>query len=170
MTGSFLERLSEILTGNVAFLGIGNIDRADDAAGMVLARKLGEAGVASVFEGGVVPEKIVPALRDGAFNTVVLLDAVAISAVPGLLVILDAQELATKFPMVSTHKVSLGLLANIINTSGAVKVWLVGVQPQTIEFGLCGLSPHVEKTVHFAAHHIAEFMTLQVLQEQQTCI
>jgi hydrogenase maturation protease len=167
MTDSFIENLSEILIGNVAFLGIGNIDRGDDGAGMALARLLSDARVTRVYDGGMTPEKYLSVLRDNGCDTIVFLDAVEMGAQPGSLTILDAQEIEAKFPVVSTHKLSLGMLARLIAEGNNTKVWLIGVQPLSIEMGAGGLSPLVEQSVTFAAQSIATLMALRIpaLQE-----
>jgi hydrogenase 3 maturation protease len=85
-------------------------------------------------------------LTESAFDTVLFLDAVEFGAVPGSVVLLDASEMTTRFPQVSTHKLSLGLLAQMIEANGRTKVWLLGVQPASLKPGE-GLSPRVAATV-----------------------
>jgi hydrogenase maturation protease len=171
MTESFIENLSEILIGSVAFLGIGNVDRSDDGAGMALAQKLSGAGIPNVFLGGLTPEKHLPSIREDGYDTVALLDAANVGATPGSIAIFDAQEIKSRFPIVSTHKLSAGMLAQLITDGNSAKVWLIGIQPETLAMGGAGLSSIVEKTVTYAAHSIVKLMALPVVRPQeQVCI
>jgi len=171
MTGSFIENLSEILIGRTAFLGMGNVDRGDDGAGMALAQKLLESGISNVFLGGTNPEKNLPSIRDGGYDTVFLLDAAHMGAEPGSIAILDAREIQSTFPVVSTHKISAGMLARLITEGNRTSVWLIGIQPETIAMGRIGLGPIVEKTVTYAAQGIEKLMALQVVRPQElVCI
>jgi hydrogenase maturation protease len=129
MNIDFIENLSEICNGKTAFLGIGNIDRGDDGAGIALAGLLTGAGLENVYDGGVTPEKVIPIIRDGGFDSVVFMDAVDMSSEPGSISIIDTQELVRIFPPISTHKLSLGALAMLVTDGNNSRVWLIGIQP-----------------------------------------
>jgi hydrogenase maturation protease len=116
-----------MLTGRVAFLGIGNTDRADDGAGVVLARLLMQRGVKNVFEDGPTPERLIPRLRDQEYDTIVFLDAVEAGSEPGSAVILDAQRMKSAFPQISTHKLALSTLASLVAEGSTADVWLLGI-------------------------------------------
>jgi hydrogenase 3 maturation protease len=109
----------------------------------------------AVVLAGTTPERELHRLADGAFDTVLFLDAVEFSAAPGSVVLLNAGEMASRFPQVSTHKISLGLLARMIEAQGQTKVWLLGVQPDSVRRG-AGLSPRVAATVGGLARLLAE--------------
>jgi len=127
--------LAEVLTGKTAFLGIGNTDRGDDGFGVRLAEALGGAGLENVLIAGTTPESHVTALGNGRYETVVFLDAVLSDGEPGSVVLMDAAEIRSGFPQVSTHKYSLGTLAEIIRSGKGTKVWLLGVCPASTEMG-----------------------------------
>jgi len=163
--------LCEVLRGSVGFLGIGNIDRADDGAGMVLARLLRELGTSDVFEGGTTPERIAPALRKGAYDTIVFLDAVEAGLEPGAVIILNAEEIKSRFPQVSTHKLSLATLAGLVSEGKTNSVWLIGIQAQTITMGNATLSDAVNSTIHLLAGRIAQATAAPVrAYREQLCI
>ena len=164
------ETLRELLTGTVCFLGIGNTDRADDGAGVVLARLLIQRGMTCVFEAGATPERLVPALRD-SYETIVFLDAVDAGLEPGSVIILDAQQIKNRFPQVSTHKLALSTLAGLISEGTTGSIWLIGIQAQTIECGRAILSPEVDLTLHALAGRIAEAMERPVrAHRERLCI
>lgn len=164
------ETLRELLTGTVCFLGIGNSDRADDGAGMVLARLLTQHGVTDVFEAGTTPERLVPMLRD-SYETIVFLDAVDAGLEPGSVIFLDAQQIKNRFQQVSTHKLALSTLAGLVSEGTVRSVWLIGIQAQTIELGRAVLSPEVDSTLHVLADGIAEAMERPVrAHRERSCI
>jgi hydrogenase maturation protease len=156
-----------MLYGRVGFLGIGNVDRADDGAGILLASLLRERGVGDVYDGGVTPEKMIFTLNRGGYNTVVFLDAVDAGAEPGAVVIASSGEFKSRFPQVSTHKLSLLTLAQLLDTPDNAHVWLIGIQPQTIEWGTTAVSDAVGSTIHLLAGQIAEAMSLSVRAHQE---
>jgi hypothetical protein len=61
-------------------------------------------------------------------------------------VFLDRHEMAARFPSVSTHKLALGLLAQLVEEPGRTRAWLLGVQPASLRPSP-RLSPAVEATV-----------------------
>ena len=63
---------------------------------------------------------------------------------PGTAVLLDADEMVSRFPQISTHKISVGLLAKLVEEKGT-KTHLLGIQPGSIRQG-DGLSEEVRKT------------------------
>lgn len=84
---------------------------------------------------GLEPERHLSQLADGRFDHVVFLDAVDCGAEPGAVALLNASEMASRFPQVSTHRISLGLLARLIEAEGRTRVWLLGIQPGTLRRG-----------------------------------
>jgi hypothetical protein len=61
-------------------------------------------------------------------------------------ILLDAEQMAARFPQISTHKISLGLLAKWVEASGKTKAWLLGVQPESLKAAQ-RLTPVVQETV-----------------------
>jgi hydrogenase maturation protease len=132
--------------GRVCLLGLGNAASGDDGFGVRLAQELADAGVPDVIVAGTAPERMVGRAAEGGFDHLVFLDAVDFGAPPGSAVWLDAQAMGVRFPQVSTHRLSLGLLARWAESSGKTRVWLLGVQPQSLRPAQ-RLSPAVEATL-----------------------
>jgi len=157
MTNNILSTIQEICVGTTAFCAIGNIDRMDDGAGMRLGSMLKQAGVGNVFFGGMTPEKVLPIVRDKGFDTVVFLDAAEIGEEPGAVAFLDASQIVSLFPQVSTHKMSLATLAAIVSDTTKSNVWLIGIQPKSIEMSrLSGISAEVFNTIEMLSLCIAD--------------
>ena len=110
-----------------------------------------------VLVAGVTPEAHLTALSDGRYDTVIFLDAVEFGGDPGAAVWLEAEQMAVRCPQISTHKLSLGLLARLIEDGGRTRVRLLGVQPASLRAG-AGLSAPVETTLALLAGWILEFV------------
>jgi hydrogenase maturation protease len=139
--------LNETLTGRIAFVGIGNVDLGDDGFGVHLAEALAGAGLPEVLITHTVPETHIATLAHGGYDHVVFLDAVNAGAEPGWLFFLNAGEIKNHFPQVSTHKLTLGTLARLIEAESPTRVWLLGTQPATLKQGI-GLSDPVARTLN----------------------
>ena len=129
--------LSSLLAGRVCLVGLGNEGLGDDGFGMCLARRC-LAAVAdgpAVLLAGLTPERHLAFLTEGGFEHVLFLDAVAFGGAPGSVVLLDSREMESRFPQVSTHRLSLGLLAGWIEQNGHTTVHLLGVQPVSLQPG-----------------------------------
>jgi hydrogenase maturation protease len=143
---SNLREQLEQLQGRVCFMGVGNRDYGDDAFGVHLAQALLEASVPDVVVAGNSPDRRLGMVTEMEFDHLVFLDAVEFGAEPGSTVLLDTQQIIARYPQISTHKISLGLLASFIESNGVTKAWLLGVQPESLKQG-DDLSPTVRKTL-----------------------
>lgn len=160
-------QLNQILRGRVCLVGLGSSDWGDDACGVELAEALGpseraeapclgrlpssgrptpESPSRSVVVAGHAPERWVSWLTDAGLDDVLFLDAVDFGGTPGSVAMFDSGQMSARFPQVSTHRLSLGLLARMIEASGRTRVHLLGVQPESMRPG-AGLSPAVRATL-----------------------
>ena len=145
------ERLESWRSGRACLLGLGNPDQGDDGLGLrlsqVLAARLGGGasgeGDPLVIEAGLAPERHLGKILEQGFEHVVFLDAVDFGGAPGEVMLADAAEMEACLPPISTHRISLGLLAKCIEDRGA-RAWLVGVQPKSLAPGP-GLSAPVRR-------------------------
>jgi hydrogenase maturation protease len=140
------EQLEECLNGRFCLMGLGNTDYGDDGLGVRLAERLAAAGLTDVIVAGTMPERFIDTAIAAAFDYLIFLDAVEMGAPPGSAVFLDSGEIAARFPQISTHKISLGLLARLVEEKGTTKARLLGVQPESLKSG-AELSETVGKTV-----------------------
>ena len=127
-----LQQLQQCFAGRVCFLGLGNVDYGDDGLGVTLSHMLRQAGMSNVLTAGTTPEHHLASLARAGFEHVVFLDAVEFGGSPGSVVFLDSSAIAARFPQVSTHKISLGLLAQWAEANG-MKAWLLGVEPESLK-------------------------------------
>ncbi len=88
-----------------------------------------------VIVAGTTPERLIGRVTEADFDHVVFLDAVEFGGAPGSVVLLNSGEMAARFPQISTHKLSLGLLARQVEARGRTKAWLLGLQPASVKPG-----------------------------------
>lgn len=155
------QQLRKALRGRVCVMGIGAASRGDDAFGPCLAQRLQQAGHPDVLLAGNTPEHFLVGPRLGHFDHVLLLDAVEIGQDPGAVVFLNRGELVSTFPQISTHKLSLGLLARVLEDEDGPRVWLLGVQPQSLRPGKA-LSSCVQISMEILAEELADVLNLPI--------
>jgi hydrogenase maturation protease len=140
------EQLEECFQGRLCLMGLGNIDYGDDGLGVRLAEKLTAAGIPDVIISGTMPERFIDSTIDTGYDYLLFLDAVDFGAQAGSVVFLNAEEMTARFPQISTHKISLGLLAKLVEEKGKTRVRLLGVQPESLK-AANQLTPTVQTTL-----------------------
>jgi hydrogenase maturation protease len=88
-----------------------------------------------VIVAGTTPERYLSTPEVVECDHLIFLDAVEFGGAPGSVVLLNSQEMAVRYPQISTHKISLGLLAKWAEANGTTKAWLLGVQPESLRPG-----------------------------------
>ncbi len=151
------QQLEALLQGRVAIVGVGNTEYGDDGLGVSLAQQLAAEGLPGVVVAGNTPERFIGPIAEEQYETVLFLDAVEVGASPGSVILLNSEEIITKFPQLSTHKISLGLLAKCVEAGGITKAWLLGVQPESLKAG-SQLSHRVQTTVDLLADLLNEMV------------
>jgi hydrogenase maturation protease len=159
------QQLSEILEAPAAVVGVGNPGYGDDGVGVLLAEALRAVGGSMVFIPGTMPERIVSQLLANDVKRVLFLDAVEYGGAPGSVVLLAAREIQSRFPQISTHKISLGVLAAMLEQERGVRVWLLGIQPGSLsgtgeahQASVSGLSEPVRTTMVLLQKMLLEIM------------
>ncbi|MCK9418842.1 MAG: hydrogenase maturation protease [Nitrospirae bacterium] len=159
------EQLQHCLRGRVCLMGLGNVDYGDDGFGVYLAESIaarltrgGQVSLArQVISAGMMPERYIGYVTAKDFDQLVFLDAVEWSGAPGSVLLLNVEELTARFPQISTHKMSLGLLAKLINGGKRTKVWLLGVQPDSLNSER-GLTTTMQTTVELLSELVCEIL------------
>jgi hydrogenase 3 maturation protease len=117
----------------VAIVGIGNEFNGDDAAGVLVARKLStrecavDASHVLVIEAGQAPENITAELRRFGPQVVLLIDAAQVNAEPGEIIWIPWET--TSGMSASSHSLPLSMLARYLTLEFACSVHLLGIQP-----------------------------------------
>lgn len=154
------QQLIKELHGRVCWVGLGNDEYSDDGFGIRLAERLAQEGIPNVVIAGKSPDRYMSQITGGGFSHVVFLDTVEFGGASGSTIFVNAGEIVSRFPQVSTHKISLGLLAKWVEASGRTKAWLLGVQPRSIARG-SELTPAVETTLNVLCELLIDLRTPQ---------
>lgn len=124
------------LRGRVAVVGLGETVAGDDGAAMRLVRALGRRRRRiRCLEAGTEPERLLSGLGREAYDTVLLVDAVDFGGETGGVGWWGTDEIRSCHPQISTHRLSLGLLAQALSREGRTQVWLLGIQPGSLRRG-----------------------------------
>jgi hydrogenase 3 maturation protease len=115
-------------------VGIGNPMKGDDGAGPAFADKLAAAkkktAVINCLE---VPENYLKKIIGAGAATIILADAVEMGEKPGSVRVFDTESI--RETGVSTHGISLELIAETIKQESGAEVFLLGIQPKSVKLG-----------------------------------
>ena len=144
----------------VVVLGIGSELRADDAAGLIIAKKLKayikdkkKKSLLKVFLGQTAPENLTGEIKKFKPTHLIVIDAVDFHLKTGSLRVIDiCTEAGASF---STHRVPIGIFRDYLYKSIHCETILIGLQPGSTEF--CGsLSPGMPESMQAAGQEIRE--------------
>ncbi len=132
----------------VAVVGVGNVGRGDDAAGVLVARGLLEdvalsEGRALVLAAGQAPENYTGVVRAFGPDLVVLVDSAGAGRRPGSVFLVDPAAIADDD--VSTHRLPLARLARYLEETIGCRVLVLGIEPAS--FDASRVSPAVGRAV-----------------------
>jgi len=136
---SLTEQLRSRLRGKVVVVGVGNSLRGDDGAGSEVALRLLDGGVEAI-DASEVPENVVGLVAAASPDTVVLVDAVDMGAEPGAVALIERGR--SREYLATTHRAPLDLVMTYLSHETGADVFLLGIQPQHVRFGI-GLSGEV---------------------------
>jgi hydrogenase 3 maturation protease len=123
----------DIMQGKIVIAGIGNTLRGDDGLGCYLVNRLKGRVHALCLDTGPTPENYWGKILQENPDTLLFIDAVHLHKQPGEFAIMHSFELAQQFPV--THGFPLRMLIDQLSTCLSAKIFVVGVQPQTIQPG-----------------------------------
>ncbi len=146
----------------IAIVGIGNVFRSDDAAGILAARKLIEARFISdpntvlVIDAGHAPENRTGDLRRFAPQVILLIDAADMDELPSTVSWIEMDEIEGM--SASTHTLPLSMLAKYLKLELNCKIALLGIQPKSNDVGET-VSREVTEAVDTLAETLIELLT-----------
>jgi len=129
-----LTKLKNRLQGKVSIVGIGNRLRGDDGVGPEIIKRV-ENPLPSLllFDVGEAPENYLGKIVRQKPDAIVFIDAVDFDAPPGTIKVMETDDIRNE--SLSTHNVSLNLVAKYLQRETSADVFLLGIQPETTEFG-----------------------------------
>ncbi len=125
--------LSNIVRGRTVVLGVGNVLKADDAAGPAVAEALSREFPSLAFDGGQAPENFAAPVRRAAPETIVLVDAADFGGEPGEIRIASPDEVGGL--MMGTHAPPLSVFMSLLKEDTGADVYLVAVQAASTRLG-----------------------------------
>ncbi|HYF94902.1 MAG TPA: hydrogenase maturation protease [Symbiobacteriaceae bacterium] len=135
-------------------VGIGNPDRSDDRAGLVLARLLRLRRTCEVMVAGTAPEAITMRIKSRRPDVILLIDAVQLDEAPGAVALLTSDDLEER-PAWHGHRPPLALLMRYLAAETGARVLLLGIQPGDTGWGR-NLTPAVRGGIRRVAAMAAE--------------
>jgi len=120
---------------SVVIVGLGNLDRADDGLGIILAERLKDRYPGHVFseKEKSVEGMVLELLERKDIRVFLFVDAMDFGGEPGEVRLFSAEDAERFVPSFSTHKVPIALLMGMIQERGK-RPFLLGVQPGSLEF------------------------------------
>ena len=131
---AYLRRTLEDLAGDtsVYILGLGNTDRADDGAGVLVAEALKARFPGRAFsEHDGVEGVVLDIAEKDEHATVFFVDAGDFPGVPGEITVVRRE--AVRDTEVTTHRVAVALMASLLERAGKGSA-VVCIRPQTVGF------------------------------------
>jgi len=148
----------EILSAQkTVILGVGNISKGDDAAGVLCAQELKKrigrraSSRLKILIGYETPENTTGQIRKFRPEFVLILDAAQAGYKPGSVFIVGKSQI--KDDDVSTHTISLALLVSYLEESVGCKALILGVQPLNL-----GLGENVSRSVKKSTERLAAYI------------
>jgi hydrogenase maturation protease len=118
--------------GRLFVLGLGNTDRADDGAGVLVALALKDRFPTFAYsEHDGVEGTVLDISEKEGDATVLFVDAAEMGLEPGSIKVIPKDRI--KETEITTHRVAVALMASILERSGK-RAAVICIQPQTIEF------------------------------------
>jgi hydrogenase maturation protease len=123
--------LEEILqdTGNILFIGIGNVLKSDDGVGVEISNRILNCGKIRSLTVEVSIENYIGKIKSLAPERVVLIDCMDLGSGPGSYRLMSLENVEDR--TFNTHNISLGRIGEFI----PFPAYILGIQPQTLVFG-----------------------------------
>jgi len=146
---------------STVIVGLGNLDRADDGAGIVLAEQLKVHYSDQVFseKEQSVESIVLYLLERNDAETFLFIDSADFGGRPGEVKIFQVEDAKRFVPAFSTHKVPIALLMELLAQRGKKPI-LLGIQPESLEF-LGKMSISVEKRLVLLEKLLKRFLRIK---------
>lgn len=143
-------------------LTVGNVLRADDGAGPLLAELIERNPIKGVtaIDGGMVPENTTSFVRREAPQLLIIVDAAEMQCAPGTICRVQEDDIAEQL-FITTHSLPLSFLINSLKES-VDEILFIGIQPK--ELGLFeSMTPHISAAVNELYHMLEARVDLRSL-------
>jgi len=124
-----LDRLLSHKGRKILFVGIGNLLKMDDGAGVYISRKIRNKGNLSSLTVETGIENYIGKINSLKPDILVLIDCVELRSTPGTFKLLELNQIQDL--TFNTHNISLRRLADFFK----MPVYILAIQPEKIDFG-----------------------------------
>lgn len=132
----------------IAIIGIGNELNGDDAAGVLIVRKiknnLPENKQILIVEGSIAPENHTGVIRSFKPDWIWLFDAADLGDKPGSVQLIDLEKVQSIGA--DTHRLAPTLLLSFLSLEMEFKAFLFGINPESVE-PFTEVSDTIEKSI-----------------------
>ena len=125
--------LSGILSGSVLVVGIGNTLRSDDGFGPALISRIEGSVKVNCLDVGLSPENYIGKIIKLKPDVIIFVDAVSMDAPVATIKLIKEDQI--HMYGFSTHNMSPKLMIENIKDQINTKIFMLGVQPKSLEFG-----------------------------------
>lgn len=120
---------------DVLFIGLGNEWRADDAAGLILLRRLRQRPELKDYkciEAGSNPENFLQDILDSQASHIIVIDTAKAGNPAGTIEFLKKQQFDHR--QISTHTFSVDIIEEYLRRHRPIHFYYLGIEPLTTEF------------------------------------
>jgi hydrogenase maturation protease len=142
-----------------AFIGMGNIDRADDGAGLLIADTLKKYYPNQIFSESERPVDsiLMELISFQEINCIILIDATDFKTYPGSYRLFNQTEFSQFRQVLNTHQPPLTLLQQLVEQANKT-LYLLGIQPLSIEM-MGEVSPIIRACIEHLTQEISRFFS-----------
>jgi len=119
---------------------VGNSLRSDDGVGHYIFSNIISTEFLKVIDAGYTPENIIDEVVNISPKRIIIIDAADFDGFPGEVKVIDSEHISEA--SLSTHAVSLKVVAKILFEDTKADIAFIGIQPKNVALGE-GLSPEV---------------------------
>lgn len=126
------KQLQKLFPCRPLILGIGNRMRGDDGAGSFLIEHIQDKIGALCMDVGITPENFLEKIVKAKPDTLFIVDAIDFQGAPGEIRVFTSDQIFSG--TISTHALSLRMIIDYLKGRMTVRVFLIGIQPQSLAF------------------------------------
>jgi hydrogenase 3 maturation protease len=114
---------------NKLFVGIGNLLKTDDGAGVYISKRIRQGGTIMALTAEVSIENYIGKINSLNPDILILIDCMEMNSPPGTFKLLTLNQIQDS--TFNTHNISLRHLSEFFK----MQVYILGIQPEKIDFG-----------------------------------
>lgn len=144
----------------ICLMGIGNLDKADDYAGMAVIEKIEKENLPknlTIIKAGSAPEAYTNVIKKIKPDILVIIDTALMNERPGTIKCFLENDLETTY-VATSHNVSLGMLTKYLRhfLKNLITIF-IGIEPKKLNY-MENISQTVQESVNFLSGYLLDFL------------